>query len=75
MLSYQLYEIYNSNFIALVQYKDEAVMIRRLLEKCMEKFGLELPNEKTRIIEFCRYVTINVKKARNQIILIFFAIT
>lgn len=53
---------YCDDFVILVQYKEEAAKIRRLLEERMKKFKLELSAEKTRIIEFGRYATINAKR-------------
>jgi RNA-directed DNA polymerase len=54
---------YADDFIVCVQYKDEADKILAALKERFKKFNLELSAEKTRIIEFGRYATIN---ARNR---------
>jgi len=53
---------YCDDFVILVQYKEEAAEIRRLLEERMKKFELELSAEKTRIIEFGKYATTNARR-------------
>lgn len=53
---------YCDDFVILVQYKEEAANIRRLLEERMKKFSLELSAEKTRTIEFGRYADTNARK-------------
>ena len=46
---------YADDFVALFRYKEEAEMYYRELTKRMMKFGLELAEEKTRIISFSRF--------------------
>lgn len=50
---------YADDFIICVQYKDEAKLILDELKKRLQRFGLELAEDKTRIIEFGRYAKIN----------------
>lgn len=52
---------YCDDFIVLVQYKKEAEKILEALDKRLNKFGLDLSKEKTRLIEFGRYAKINAK--------------
>lgn len=53
---------YADDFIIGVQHKQEAQKIREELQKRLEKFGLRLSKEKTRVIEFGRFVQENRKK-------------
>ena len=53
---------YCDDFVILVQYKEEAKEILNLLEERLNKFGLELTKEKTRLIEFGRYARANAKR-------------
>lgn len=46
---------YADDFILCVRYKHEAQQLVRMLGERLEKFGLELSDEKTRLIEFGRY--------------------
>jgi len=46
---------YCDDFVILVQYKNEAEKILKELEERLNKFGLDLSKEKTRLIEFGRY--------------------
>ena len=50
---------YADDFIICVQYKDEAHRILLELNQRLEKFGLELSKDKTRIVEFGRYAIVN----------------
>jgi len=52
---------YCDDFIVLVQYKNEAEKILAEIDKRLNKFGLDLSKEKTRLIEFGRYAKINAK--------------
>jgi len=52
---------YCDDFIVLVQHKNEAEEILLKLGKRLNKFGLDLSKEKTRLIEFGRYAKINAK--------------
>jgi len=53
---------YCDDFVVLVQYKKEAEKILDKLCKRLNKFGLDLSKEKTRLIEFGRYARINAEK-------------
>ena len=53
---------YCDDFVILVQYKEEAGKILKLLEERLNKFGLDLSKEKTRLIEFGRYARANAKR-------------
>jgi group II intron reverse transcriptase/maturase len=52
---------YADDFVICVQYEDEAEKIHQLLKERLEKFNLELAEEKTRIIGFGRYSENNAK--------------
>jgi group II intron reverse transcriptase/maturase len=54
---------YADDFVICVHYKNEAEKILNLLKERLQKFGLELAEEKTRIIGFGRYAEGN---ARNK---------
>lgn len=53
---------YCDDLVILVQYKKEAEKILVELNKRLNKFGLDLSKEKTRLIEFGRYARINAEK-------------
>jgi len=53
---------YCDDFVVLVQYRKEAEKILDKLCKRLNKFGLDLSKEKTRLIEFGRYARINAEK-------------
>jgi len=53
---------YADDFIIGVQYKWEAEQILKQLEARLQKFGLELSKEKTKIIEFGRFANQNRKR-------------
>jgi hypothetical protein len=53
---------YCDDFVILVQYKEEAEKIIKLLEERLNKFGLDLSQEKTRLIEFGRYARANAER-------------
>jgi RNA-directed DNA polymerase len=53
---------YADDFVICVQYKDEADKILKALKGRLEKFSLELAEEKTRIIEFGRFAGPNAKR-------------
>jgi RNA-directed DNA polymerase len=55
-------ERYCDDFVILVQYKEEAERILKLLEERFNKFGLDLSKEKTRLIEFGRYARVNAER-------------
>jgi group II intron reverse transcriptase/maturase len=50
---------YADDFVLCVQYKDEAEGILGSLKRRLAKFGLELAEDKTRLIEFGRYAKRN----------------
>ena len=53
---------YCDDLVILVQHKKEAEEILVGLEERLNKFGLDLSREKTRLIEFGRYARINAEK-------------
>jgi hypothetical protein len=53
---------YCDDFVIVVQYKEEAKEILNLLEERLNKFGLDLSKEKTRLIEFGRYARANAER-------------
>ncbi|MBT9139027.1 MAG: Group II intron-encoded protein LtrA [Syntrophomonadaceae bacterium] len=56
---------YADDFVVLVQYKEEAEKIMEMLGERLNKFGLDLSKEKTRLIEFGRYAKINAERKGN----------
>ena len=52
---------YCDDLVILVQCKNEAEKILKELEERLNKFGLDLSKEKTRLIEFGRYARINAE--------------
>ena len=52
---------YADDFICCFQCKDEAEMFLKVLKKRFAKFGLELAEEKTKILEFGRFAAVNRK--------------
>jgi len=50
---------YADDYVACFQYKEDAEMFYRSLEKRMEKFDLAIAPEKTRILEFGRFAAVN----------------
>ncbi len=53
---------YADDFVICVQYKDDAEQILVALRNRLEKFGLELAEDKTKIIGFGRYAVENASK-------------
>jgi len=53
---------YSDDFIIGVQKREEAKGIMELLKKRLAKFGLQVSEEKTKIIEFGRFAAINQRK-------------
>lgn len=53
---------YADDFVICVQYREEAQIILKQLKERFAKFGLELSEEKTHILEFGRYAHINAIK-------------
>ena len=56
---------YADDFVCCFQYKDDAERFYAALSERMAKFGLELAQEKTRILEFGRFAAEN-RKARGE---------
>lgn len=56
---------YADDFVCCFQHKDEAEQFYTALDKRTEKFGLELAQDKTRILEFGRFAAEN-RKARGE---------
>ena len=54
---------YADDFVICVQYKEEVEMIMKAMKERLTKFGLELAEDKTRIIGFGRFAD---KNARNK---------
>ncbi len=53
---------YADDFVIGCQYRQEAEQIRTDLQVRLEKFGLRLSEEKTRVVEFGRYALVNREK-------------
>lgn len=53
---------YCDDFVILAQYKEDTDMILKSTNERLNKFGLDLSQEKTRVIEFGRYATQNAEK-------------
>lgn len=53
---------YADDFVATFQYRYEAEVFRKRLEERLKKYGLELAEEKTRILEFGRFAAPNRKR-------------
>ncbi|MHB1153121.1 MAG: group II intron reverse transcriptase/maturase [Eubacteriales bacterium] len=53
---------YCDDFVILAQYKEDTDMILKSTNERLNKFGLDLSQEKTRAIEFGRYATQNAEK-------------
>ena len=54
--------VYADDFVACFQYKEDAVEFYKALRKRLEHFGLNLQEEKSRLIEFGRYAETNARK-------------
>ena len=54
--------VYADDFVVCFQHKDEAESFYRLLGDRMERFGLSLEKEKSRLIEFGRYADENSRR-------------
>ena len=50
---------YADDFVCCFQYKEDAERFYRALPKRLNKFNLELSSEKTRLIQFTRFITKN----------------
>lgn len=53
---------YADDFVICMQYEDKARKVLEDLRKRLQKFGLELAEDKTRIVEFGRYADENHKR-------------
>lgn len=59
--------IYADDFVCCFQYKSEAELFKKeLLPNRLEKFGLELAEDKTRLIPFGRFTQTNTKKGKPE---------
>lgn len=54
---------YCDDFVILMQYKEDAEMILKATNERLNKFELDLSQEKTRIIEFGRYAVQNAERS------------
>ena len=54
--------VYADDFVVCFQHKEDAELFYARLKRRMEHFGLELENEKSRLIEFGRFAEQNCKK-------------
>lgn len=57
---------YCDDFVVLIQYKEDAELILKAVNERLNKFGLDLSQEKTRVIEFGRYAMQNAKKRNSK---------
>lgn len=57
---------YADDFIICVQYRTEAGQILNALYERLEKFGLTLSAEKTKIIEFGKFAEINARRRKQR---------
>ena len=63
---------YADDFVCCFQNKREAEVFRQRLEERFKKYGLELAEEKTKILEFGRFARKNrERRGENQIALTF----
>lgn len=53
---------YADDFLIGIQYRNEAETVLNSLKERLDKFGLRLSEEKTRIVEFGRFTNENMKK-------------
>lgn len=53
---------YCDDFVILAQYKEDTDMILKATNERLNKFGLDLSQQKTRVIEFGRYAAQNAQK-------------
>lgn len=66
MRGYSGLVVYADDFVVCFQYKSDAEMFYGLLKKRMGHFGLELQEDKSRLIEFGRFAQKNaMKRGRN----------
>lgn len=54
--------VYADDFVCCFQYKNEAEIFHKRLKKRMKFFGLTLEESKTRLLEFGRFATENLKR-------------
>ena len=53
---------YADDFVACFQYRQDATNFEKLLKERLERFGLELAEEKTQLLEFGRFARSNARK-------------
>ena len=53
---------YADDMVICFQYKNEAIMVHKLLKERLNKIGLEFAEDKTRLIEFGRFASENCKR-------------
>ncbi len=58
--------VYADDFVVCFQHKDEAIEFYKLLGDRMERFGLTLEKEKSRLIEFGRYAEENNNRRNDK---------
>ena len=58
--------VYADDFVACFQYKEDAERFYTALRSRLEHFGLNLQEEKSRLIEFGRYAEQNARKRRDK---------
>ena len=58
--------VYADDFVACFQYKEDAERFYTALRSRLEHFGLNLQEEKSRLIEFGRYAEQNARKRGNK---------
>jgi group II intron reverse transcriptase/maturase len=63
---------YIDDFIVCFQYKEDAIRFHEVLEKRLAKFTLELEPNKTRLVEFGRFASIDTKKEGRKTETIYF---
>ena len=57
---------YADDFVICVQYQDDAVSLLDELRRRLEKFGLELSEDKTKIVGFGRFAVENARKRKQR---------
>ena len=58
--------VYADDFVVTFQHKDEAEWFYNRLKRRMGNFGLQMEEEKTRLIEFGRFAELNSQKRRHK---------
>ena len=57
---------YCDDFIILMQSKEEARMVKEMIEKRFKEYGLELNEEKTKVVSFGRYEKENAERQKRK---------